>query len=145
MRAGRARPRAALLGLLGWLAVTALLVAFGPRGFAPLLAVAGIYLLGPLWIPVRYRVDERGVERSTAFGRRLWAWREIGAWGMDAARRSAWLSPKGRGTARFLPPVLLLWEEDEAERGLAARLEAWLAGRVAAEAAADGDAAKAGP
>ena len=141
MRAGRARPRAALLGLSAWLAVTALLVAFGPPGAGPVLAVAGIYLLGPLWIPVRYRVDERGVERSTAFGRRLWAWPAIGAWGIDAARRSAWLSPKGRGTARFLPPVLLLWEEDEAAGGLATRLEAWLAGRVGAE----GGAAEAGP
>ena len=130
MRAGRARPRAARLGLLAWLAVTALLVAFGPRGVAPLLAVAGIYLLGPLWIPVGYRVDERGVERSTAFGRRLWPWAELAAWGIDAPQRTAWLSPKGRGTARFLPPVLLLWEEDDDRAGLAARLEAWLARHV---------------
>jgi hypothetical protein len=141
VRAGRARPQAARLGLLGWLAVTALLVAFGPRGFAPLLAVAGIYLLGPLWIPVRYRVDDRGVERSTAFGRRLWAWGEIGAWGIDPVRRSAWLSPRGRGTARFLPPVLLLWEEGEDGGGFAARLEAWLEGRVAGPTGT----AKAGP
>lgn len=135
MRAGRARPRAARLGLLAWLAITALLVAFGPRGVAPLLAVAGIYLIGPLWIPVGYRVDERGVERRTAFGRRLWPWNELDAWGIDARRRTAWLSPKGRGTARFLPPVLLLWEEGEDRAGLAARLEAWLAQHVDASPA----------
>ena len=130
MRAGRARPGAAITAVLAWLAVTALLVWAGPRGFALLLAVLGIYLVGPLWIPVSYRVDERGVTRSTAFGSRLWAWTELGGYGIDAARRSAWLSPRGRGTARFLPPVLLLWEEAEAKAGLAARLEDRLAERL---------------
>ena len=130
MRAGRARPRAAWLALSAWLGTTALLVAFGPRGFAPLFAVAGVYVVGPLWTPVRYRVDDAGVERRTAFGTRRLAWAEIGTWGVDDARRSAWLAPKGRGGARFLPPLLLLWEEREQREGLAARLTAWLAGRV---------------
>ncbi len=118
--------------------MTALLVAFGPRGAAPLLAVAGIYLLGPLWTPVRYRVDERGVERSTAFGRRLWPWDGLASYGIDAPRRTAWLALKGRGTARFLPPVLLLWEEGEERAGFAARLEAWLALRLGAKNEAPG-------
>ena len=130
MRAGRARPGAAWAALAAWLAATGLLVAFGPRGFAPLFAVAGIYLAGPLWIPVRYRVDGKGVERATAFGKRLWGWGEIASYRLDAGRRTAWLSPRGRGTARFLPPVLLLWEDGEARAGFAARLEAWLAAHV---------------
>jgi hypothetical protein len=119
------------MALLGWIGATTLLVAFGPRGVAPVLAVAGIYLVGPLWIPVRYRVDASGVERRTAFGRRSWAWTELAGYRLDAARRTAWLSPRGRGTARFLPPVLLLWEEDQARAGMAPELEAWLSGRLA--------------
>jgi hypothetical protein len=137
VRAGRARPRAARLALLAWAATTALLVAFAPRGYAPLFVVAGIYLVGPLWIPVRYRVDDRGVERATAFGRRTWAWSELAAWRLDAGRRSAWLYPRGRGAARFLPPVLLLWEAGEGE-GFAGRLEAALAGAIPSSAAGGG-------
>jgi hypothetical protein len=135
VRAGRARPRAAWLALLLWGATTALLVAIGPRGYAPLLAVAGIYLVGPLWVPVRYRVDERGVERATAFGRRLWPWSALAGFRLDAAARTAWLYPKGRGSARFLPPVLLLWEEGEGDAGFAGRLEAWLAAHAKGAAA----------
>jgi len=119
------------MALLAWIGATALLVAFGPRGVAPVLAVAGIYLMGPLWIPVRYRVDESGVERRTAFGRRSWAWTDLAGYRLDAARRTAWLSLRGRGTARFLPPVLLLWEADQARAGFAPELEAWLSGRLA--------------
>jgi len=106
---------------------------FGPRGFIPLLAIAGVYLLGPLWTAVRYTVDDEGVERRTPFGTRRWAWTELAAWRLDPRLRSAWITPRGRGTARFLPPVLLLWEpgEDAADFGtvIGERLSAHLPGR----------------
>jgi len=111
--------------------VTGLWIAWGPRGFLPLLVVAGVYLVGPLWIAVRYRVDASGVERATVFGRRAWEWRELAGFRIDATARTAWLTAKGRGSARFLPPVLLLWEA-EAGDDFAARLEARLVAGLAA-------------
>jgi hypothetical protein len=129
VRAGRARPRAARWALAGGLAALAAWAAFGPRGFLPLVAVAAAYVIGPLWTPARYRVDETGVERATAFGRRAIAWSQVAGWRLDGAARSAWLDPKGRGSARFLPPLLLLWEERQGPSfgdALAGRLAARL-------------------
>ena len=137
MRPGRARPRAALGALAAWLAGTGLWIALGPRGFLPLLVVAGLYLVGPLWVPARYRVDDEGVTRATAFGTRTWPWDRLGGFRLDAARRTAWLDVRGRGQARFLPPVLLLWEPAQGEgfaTALAARLEARLGPAGAARA-----------
>ncbi len=116
--------------MLAWVGVTGLWIAWGPRGFLPLLLVAGVYLVGPLWVAVRYRVDAAGIERATAFGRRTWSWREIASYRIDAAERAAWLAVRGRGSARFLPPILLLWEPGE-PAGFAAALEARLAAGLA--------------
>lgn len=129
MRAGRARPRAAVAALAAWLAGTAAWIAYGPRGFVPLLVVAGLYLVGPLWIAVRYRVDDAGVTRATVFGARTWPWDQLAGFRVDAPRRTAWLDVRGRGTARFLPPVLLLWEAGAGD-GFAAGLAARLAARL---------------
>lgn len=111
--------------------MTGLWIAWGPRGYVPLLVLGGIYLVGPLWIAVRYRVDAEGVERATAFGRRRLAWGAVAAFRVSAVERSAWVHERGRGRARFLPPMLLLWEADAAP-GFAAALEARLAAGVAA-------------
>jgi hypothetical protein len=113
-----------------WLAVTALGLAWGPPGVPLLFAVLGLYLVGPLWIPVAYRAGDDGLERRTAFGRRLWTWPELGAWEVRPRERTAYLYPRGRGTARFVPPVLVLWEEDDAAADLAGRLAALLAAHV---------------
>jgi hypothetical protein len=129
VRAGRGRPDAARWGLVLWLAVSALLIAFGPRGLAVLLVALGVYLVGPLWVPVSYRIDNLGVRRATPFGERTWAWETLGEFGFHARERSAWLAPRGRGVARFLPPILLLWEEREGT-GFRASLEAALAARL---------------
>lgn len=110
--------------------MTGLWVAWGPRGFLPLLVVGGVYLVGPLWIAVRYRVDADGVERATVFGRRTWKWRELSRYRVDADARTAWVEAKGRGSARFMPPLLLLWEA-EAGAAFAATLEARLAAGLA--------------
>ena len=109
--------------MFAWLAVTAAWSAFGPRGFLPLLVVAGAYLLGPLWTAVGYTVDEAGIERRTPFGARRWAWDGLATYRIDPDLRSAWVTPRGRGTARFLPPVLLLWEPGEGAAAFAAELE----------------------
>ena len=137
MRAGRARPRAALGALAAWLAGTGLWIVFGPRGYVPLLVAAGLYLVGPLWVAARYRVDDEGVTRATAFGARTWAWSQLAGFRLDAARRTAWLTLRGRGTARFLPPVLLLWEPGEGD-GFAAALGTRLAARLGPAAPAAG-------
>ena len=130
---GRARPGAARWGLLAWLVVTALWSRFGPPGFVPLLVIAGLYLLGPLWTAVRYTVDGAGIERRTPFGAKRWPWGGLASFRIDRRLRSAWVVPRGRGAARFLPPVLLLWEpgaEDEAfVQALATRLATHLPGR----------------
>jgi hypothetical protein len=129
VRPGRGRPEAARLGLTLWLLVSALLIAFGPKGVALLLVVLGVYLVGPLWVPVSYRVDDAGLLRATPFGSRVYAWETLGEFGVAARERSAWIALKGRGTARFLPPLLLLWEESEGEE-FRERLNAALAARL---------------
>ena len=136
MGPGRARPAAARWGLFAWVAVTAAWSACGPRGFVPLLVIAGLYLLGPLWTAVRYTVDDDGIERRSPFGMKRWPWNGLASFRLDPRLRSAWLTPKGRGTARFLPPVLLLWEPGantvDFVDALSARLATRLPGRSAA-------------
>ena len=127
---GRARPAAARWGLLAWATVTALWSAFGPRGFVPLLVIAGIYLLGPLWTAVRYTLDDAGIERRTPFGAKRWPWDALATFRIDPGLRSAWIVPRGRGSARFLPPVLLLWEPGPDADAFAATLAARLAERL---------------
>ncbi len=82
---------------------------------------------------VRYTLDEAGVERRTPFGTKRWAWEALAAFRIDPRLRSAWIVPRGRGSARFLPPVLLLWEpgDDDAAfaQALATRLASYLPGR----------------
>jgi hypothetical protein len=129
VRPGRGRPGAARLGLALWLAVSALLVAFGPPGSVVLLIVVGVYLVGPLWVPVSYRVDDAGIRRATPFGARVHPWDTLGPFGVDPQARSAWVALRGRGTARFLPPLLLLWEEKE-DATFRARLTAALAAHL---------------
>ena len=129
MRPGRGRPRAALLGAVVWLLLVVALLASGLRGAAPILLVVGIYLVGPLWIAVRYRVDDAGLLRKTAFGERTYAWNTLGAWDVAAAERVAHVAIKGRGSARFLPALLLLWEADEGPQ-FAARLATALEARL---------------
>jgi hypothetical protein len=115
------------VALVTWLCLTIAGLRWAPPGFVFVFVALGIYLVGPLWTPVAYRVDERGVERRTAFGARLWAWDELKGFALDAAERTAWLYPRGRGSARFLPPVLLLWEPGV---NLGPALGAWLRSRL---------------
>jgi hypothetical protein len=129
VRPGRGRPGAARLGLALWFVLSGLLVAFGPPGSVVLLVVVGVYLVGPLWVPVSYRVDDAGIRRATPFGARAHPWDTLGPYGVDPQARSAWVALKGRGTARFLPPLLLLWEEKEGAT-FRARLTAALAAHL---------------
>ena len=111
--------------------ISLLWIRFGPPGMILVLLALGVYLVGPLWVPASYRVDDAGVWRRTPFGGRLHAWDTLAEWGVRKDERSAWIAHKGRGTARFLPPVLLLWEERE-DDGFRARLTAALAARLGA-------------
>ena len=129
MRAGRGKPQAARLGVILWILVSGLWLRFGPPGMLLLLFALGVYLVGPLWVPATYRVDDQGVTRRTPFGERVHPWETLGEWGVSPSERSAWLALKGRGTARFLPPVLLLWEESEGPE-FRARLETALGARL---------------
>lgn len=133
MRPGRGRPRAARLGLLLWFLITVAWLVAGPRGFVLLLVVLGIYLLGPLWVPVQYRVDDEGLTRATPFGRRVFAWETLGSYHVAEHERAAYVQLKGRGTARFLPPLLLLWER-EAGDGFSQQLESALAAHLGGDA-----------
>jgi hypothetical protein len=112
-----------------WVLVSGLWLMYGPPGMLLLLFALGIYLVGPLWVPAGYRVDDAGVARRTPFGERVHPWETLGDWGMHQNERSAWLALKGRGTARFLPPVLLLWEKGEGPE-FRARLESALGARL---------------
>jgi len=130
VRPGRGRPWAARAALALWLGLGVLLVAFGPPAGAIVLLVLGVYLVGPLWVPVSYGIGEAGLRRTTPFGGQVHAWNSLGDWRVDARERTAWISRRGRGTARFLPPLLLLWEEGEGE-AFRAHLEDALAERLA--------------
>ena len=130
MRPGRGRPRAARLGLALWLGLSVLFVFAGPPVGVIVLLAFGIYLVGPLWIPVSFTVDDAGVTRATPFGSQVHPWPALGAWKVDPRERTAWIARKGRGTARFLPALLLLWEEGEDE-GFRERLGAALGARLA--------------
>jgi hypothetical protein len=130
VRPGRGRPGAARLGLALWLGLSVLFVAVGPPVGVIVLLVLGAYLVGPLWVPVSYRVDDAGVTRGTPFGSQVHAWNALGAYGVDPRERTAWIARKGRGTARFLPPLLLLWEDGEGD-DFRARLDRALGARLA--------------
>jgi hypothetical protein len=131
VRAGRGRPTAAVAGLVTWMLLTLLGLRFAPAGFVVVFFALGLYLVGPLWIPVAYRVDEAGVERKTAFGARRWTWPELASFELVPAERTGYLYPRGRGSARFLPPVLLMWEADaKVAEPLARTLQSCLEGRV---------------
>ena len=72
------------------------------------------------------------MERRTAFGTRLWAWDTLARFVLVPGERTGYLYPRGRGSARFLPPVLLMWEaETDLGPELAARLGSRLPGKVA--------------
>jgi len=129
VRPGRGRPQRALLALLAWLAVTAAWIAWGPRGFAPLLVVVGLYLVGPLWVPAHYRIADTGVTRRTPFGARETPWGELADYALEPGGGAAWLTRRGRGSARFLPQLLLLWDEAAAP-GLGRAVDAALAARL---------------
>jgi len=114
VRPGRARPAESVLAIL----LVALLLPLMAWLFSVpvalfLLLPVGLYLAGPLWIPVSYRVDDEGVTRKTPFGAATHPWKTLGPYRVDRAKHSAWITRQGRGTARFLPPLLLLWEERE--------------------------------
>lgn len=129
MRAGRGRPRQARLALLAWLAVTAGWLAWAPREFAPLLLVLGVYLVGPYWVPAHYRVADDGVTRRTPFGGAAMPWSAFADYAIAPGGGVAWLTRKGRGGARFLPQLLLLWDEAAAP-GFGQALDAALAARL---------------
>jgi hypothetical protein len=131
VRPGQGRPLAARLALLLWVMVSVLWIRFGPPGMIVVLLALGAYLVGPLWVPAAYLVDDSGILRRTPFGERLFAWETLGEFAVREDERSAWVALKGRGTARFLPPVLLLWEEREGP-GFRDRLRAALAARLGA-------------
>ena len=136
MRAGRGRPRRARLALLAWLAITAAWLSWAPREFAPLLLVVGAYLVGPLWVPARYRVADGGVTRRTAFGGAEIPWAAFADYAIAPAEGVAWLTRKGRGGARFLPQLLLLWDEAAAP-GFGRAVDAALSSRLPRRGSAD--------
>jgi hypothetical protein len=109
--------------------VTAAWTLWGPAGFAPLLVVVGLYLVGPLWMPAHYRIADSGVTRRTPFGSRETPWAELLDYAMPPGGGAAWLTRRGRGSARFLPQVLLLWDE-AATPGLGDAVDAALAARL---------------
>jgi hypothetical protein len=94
----------------------------------PLLVIAGVYLLDRSGRPCA-TVDDDGVERR-AVRRRRWPWERLGTFRIDPRLRSAWIVPRGRGTARFLPPVLLLWEPGEGADAFATTLAALLSAHL---------------
>jgi len=89
----------------------------------------GLYLVGPLWTPARYRIDAAGVARRTPFGALVLPWDALDGFAVARDGTAAWLWRRGRGTARFLPPVLLLWDEAAAP-GTGSAVETALGARL---------------
>ena len=114
MRPGRARPAdSALVIVIVALQFPILVWLLGFPVAVMALIPIGLYLAGPLWVAVSYRIDAEGITRKTPFGATTHPWKSLGPYRVDRRRRTAWITRQGRGTARFLPPVLLLWEESE--------------------------------
>ncbi len=114
---------------MAWIAITVLWLAFGPRGFALLLVAMGLYLVGPLWVPARYRIADAGVTRTTPFGTSETPWDALRDFAVAPGGGAAWITRRGRGAARFLPQLLLLWDEERTP-GLGRRIEEALAARL---------------
>ena len=114
MRPGRARPADSVVviiitalqfPILAWL--------FSFPVAVLLLIPIGVYLAGPLWVAVSYHIDAEGITRKTPFGQSKHPWTTLGPYRVDRGKRTAWITRQGRGTARFMPPLLLLWEDYE--------------------------------
>ena len=114
VRPGRARPAESGVAIvIAALAFPLMAWLFNFPVAAFMLVPFGLYLAGPLWVPVSYHIDSEGVTRRTPFGSATHPWKTLGPYRVDRGKHSAWITRQGRGTARFLPPLLLLWEEGE--------------------------------
>jgi len=123
VRPGRARPAESALVIVVVALVFPLLAWLFTLPVALFLLIpVGLYVAGPLWVPVSYRLDDEGVTRTTPFGAATHPWKTLGPYRVDQGKRSAWIMRQGRGAARFLPPLLLLWEDREGSE-LRPRLE----------------------
>ena len=119
-RAPQVLAAAALVALLG----SAL--SQGSGLLVGLTVASAVYVLAPLFIPVRYRLDADGVSRASPFTARRFPWSAFTGYRADPAGRTLFLrlaTPRWRklpaGIALFLP-------DEKVAREARRRLEAWL-------------------
>ena len=93
--------------------------------WAAITVVAGLYVLSPLTVPVRYRLDGDGLVRRSWIGERRFPWKRFSAWRRTPNGRVAVLRFAGRGPARWSGGLsLFLPEDDRRDRALETLVEA---------------------
>jgi hypothetical protein len=131
----RTRPLRQLTGPV--LIVLALFVALilyavlwaGDAILAALSALAMVYVLGPLLVPTRFRLDESGVSRSSAFTKRHWDWAEFSGYRLDERSRAVFLRYAGRGLGRLRSALALFTPDPAVVDEVVRRCEFWLEGK----------------
>lgn len=97
--------------------------------FAGLVVLAMFYVLGPLLLPVHYRMDETGLARRTRFASRHFGWQDFAAYRVDPGGRTVFLRFSGRGLKRFRSAMTLFVPDAVTAREVLRRLEFWIGGR----------------
>ena len=98
----------------------------GDAVLAGLSVLAMVYVLGPLLVPTRFRLDESGVTRRSALTRRQYKWSEFSGFKVDPKARAVFLSFAGRGVSRFRSAFALFTPDDAIVDEVVRRCEFWL-------------------
>jgi hypothetical protein len=98
----------------------------GDAVLAALVVLAMAYVLGPLLVPTRFRLDDTGVSRRSALTRRHFRWNEFAGYRVDPKSRAVFLRYAGRGVARFRSALALFTPDEAIVAEVVRRLDVWL-------------------
>jgi hypothetical protein len=98
----------------------------GDAMLAGLSVLAMVYVLGPLVVPTRFRLDRTGVTRRSALTRRQYKWSEFSGFRVDPKARAVFLRFAGRGVSRFRSALALFTPDDAIVDEVVRRCEYWL-------------------
>jgi hypothetical protein len=97
--------------------------------WAAITVLAAFYVLSPLTVPVRYRMDDGGLARRSWLGERRFSWPRFATWQRTPNGRIAILRFAGKGAARWTGGMSLFLPEEP----LAARVLDRLAAAIGPE------------
>jgi hypothetical protein len=109
---------------LGLLAYAALVARDAP--LAGLTLIAAGYVLGPLFLPVRYALDPEGLTRTSPLATRRYAWSRFARYHLGPEERTVVLHFSGRRWGGLKGGVTLFIPDPELARQVTERLRAWM-------------------